>query len=95
MEVGKPRFKKYLLVCQNERVEGTCCMPLGQKIRESLKQRVKTKGLDDQIRVSRTGCLDLCAEGPNVLLMPDNKWFKRVRMGDDLDKILGEAAKDL
>lgn len=95
MEVTKPRFKKYLLVCENERVEGTCCMPFGQKIRESLKQAVKKRDLEDLIRVSRTGCLDLCSEGPNVLLMPDNVWFKRVRAGDDLEKILNEAAKDL
>jgi (2Fe-2S) ferredoxin len=94
MEVVQPRFKKYLLVCENEREAGKCCAPDGARLRESLKEKIKEKGLTASIRVSRTGCLDVCAQGPNILLMPDAKWFKHVQ-DQDLDAIVEEARQGL
>lgn len=67
-------------------------MPAGVKIREELKKAVKERGLERTIRVSRTGCLDVCSEGPNVLLMPDNVWFKRVSK-NDVEEILDQARR--
>ncbi len=82
METSKPAFLKYIFVCENERAEGDCCAPEGIRLREILKGEVKKRGLSKKIRVSRSGCLDVCEEGPNVLLMPDNVWFKRVTEND-------------
>ena len=90
METSQPAFQKYLFVCENERETGLCCNPAGAKLREKLKEMVKQKGLSQAIRVSRTGCLDVCDEGPNVLLMPDNVWFKHVTERD-LEEILTKA----
>ncbi len=87
MEISKPAYLKYLFVCENKREAGDCCSVQGEKIRELLKAAVKDNGLASKIRVSRSGCLDVCAEGPNVLLMPDNLWFKKVKESD-LPKIL-------
>ncbi len=91
MQESKPAFLKYVFVCENRRQEGVCCAPAGPRLRESLKALVKEKGLAHKIRVSRSGCLDVCAEGPNILVMPDNVWFKRVSEQDlevVLDKIV-------
>ncbi len=63
-------------------------------MREALKRKVKSLGLSDRIRVSSSGCLDVCSEGPNVLLVPDNLWFKRVG-GEDLDAIVEKARQGL
>ena len=82
MHVSKPIFQKYIFVCENKREEGACCARAGERIRELLKDAVKEKGLASKIRVSRSGCLDVCEEGPNVILMPDNVWFKKVTVGD-------------
>ena len=90
MELSKPHFLKYIFVCENKREEGACCSAQGEKIRELLKQSVKDKGLASKIRVSRSGCLDVCEQGPNVLLMPDNIWFKKVSESD-IPKILERA----
>ena len=92
MQAVPPKFRKYLFVCENEREKDTCCGASGKRIREVLKELVKEKGLSGDIRVSRSGCLDVCSEGPNVLLMPDNLWFKRVTE-KDVPRILESALK--
>lgn len=82
METSTPKFMKYVFVCENSRSEGDCCSEKGTCVRELLKDAVKARGYASAVRVSRTGCLDACAEGPNVLVMPDNVWFRRVSEGD-------------
>ncbi len=83
VEKTKAKFQKYIFVCENKREDGrVCCMPQGEKIREALKKLVKEQGLSDKIRVSRAGCLDVCEEGPNVLVMPDNIWYRKVDVKD-------------
>lgn len=94
MERGVPRHQKYLFVCENARAEGACCMPEGEALREKLKEAVKDRKLSSRVRVSRAGCLDLCADGPNVLLMPDNRWFSKVSV-DDVDRIVEEIRRGL
>jgi (2Fe-2S) ferredoxin len=95
MQTSKPLFQKYILVCENERSEEDCCAARGGvRLRELLKQAVKEKGLASKVRVSRAGCLDVCSEGANVLLMPDNVWFKKVGEGD-LESILETVQKGL
>ncbi|OIO38409.1 MAG: hypothetical protein AUJ72_02605 [Candidatus Omnitrophica bacterium CG1_02_46_14] len=94
METSKPAFEKYIFVCENQREQGQCCAPEGSVLREALKKAVKVRGFSDKIRVSRSGCLDVCAEGPNVLLMPDNIWFKRVDK-NNIAQIMERAIRGL
>ena len=90
MNISSPAFQKYIFVCENKREEGACCARAGERIRELLKNAVEKKGLVSKIRVSRSGCLDVCEEGPNVVLMPDNVWFNEVGESD-IPKILERA----
>ena len=94
MQSSAPAFRKYIFVCENEREEGRCCSPAGTRLRELLKGEVRRRGLSEKIRVSRSGCLDVCGEGPNVLLMPDDVWFKHVDE-KDIDAILKKAEEGL
>jgi (2Fe-2S) ferredoxin len=94
MESSRSPFAKYIFVCENQRESGVCCAPQGTHLREILKSKVKAGGLEKKIRVSRSGCLDVCAEGPNVLVMPDNVWFKRVEE-KDIDAILKKVSEGL
>ena len=86
MESSDPKFEKYVFVCINERPEGervscggTFC---GKELSEKLKEAVKAAGQSKRIRVSKSKCLDVCEEGANVLLYPDNLWFKKVEISD-------------
>lgn len=85
-----PQFQKYIFVCENVREAGkTCCGPRSEGFREYLKNYVKGKGLARFVRVSKAGCLDVCAKGPNILVFPDNVWYSGVTQGD-LDAICHE-----
>jgi (2Fe-2S) ferredoxin len=95
LEATAPRFQKYIFVCEHSRDNGeACCSSAGTRLRERLKAMVKEKKLDAKIRVSRSGCLDVCSEGPNVLVMPDNVWYKRVAESD-LAQILEKACRPI
>ena len=80
------KYKKLVLVCTNRREDGKCCADGGsESIRDVLKVRVKELGLP--VRVSKSGCLDMCQTGPTVVIMPDDLWFGGVA-ADDVDRIL-------
>lgn len=90
LKTQEPAFKKYILVCENRRANGeACCGPhsMGKGYVERLKDEVKRLGLKGIVRVSRTGCLDVCTQGPNILVFPDGKWYSNVQEAD-LDEII-------
>lgn len=89
MEPIPPPFKKVILICVNERPSGkTAC---GNRdsfaLFESLMRTVRERGLDREIRVTRTRCLGLCESGPNVAVYPEGVWYSDVR-DEDLREIL-------
>lgn len=90
MKTSDNPYKKHIFVCTNHRENGevSCSRP-GLEICEYLKSYVKTNGLKGKVRVSRSGCFDLCAQGPNVMVFPDYIWYRNVKMGD-LEKIVQE-----
>ena len=94
MKETKPPFKRYVLFCTHCRDEDDCCGDSGNVLRDSLKKTIKERGFARFIRVSKTGCLGICAEGPHALLMPDNVLYKDVQP-EDLDTILNRAIEGL
>lgn len=40
-----------------------------------LKKEVKARGLQEQVRVNRSGCLGQCGHGPVMAVYPDNAWY--------------------
>lgn len=82
MDISPSPFEKYLFVCEHVREDGDHCGAPGTAVREVLKQAVKDAGLAGRVRVSRSGCLDVCAKGPNVLVFPDGVLYSRVTAGD-------------
>lgn len=89
MEFNPAPYQRVIMVCGNERDNGepACGNRHSGKILERLKIYVKEHGLKGRIRVCRTGCLDQCAIGPNVVIMPDNIWLKAVT-DEDVNRII-------
>lgn len=86
----------HIFVCSNVREnnpENPGCGAKGSgELKDKLKAAVNARGWKGKVRVSSTGCLGLCARGPNVLLHPQGIWFSGVAESD-LETILDAAGK--
>ncbi len=88
---------KLVLVCTNcreDKSRKSCGDCGGVEIRDKLKAMVKERKLKGKIRVSKSGCLDRCEQGPNIMVFPDNVWYLEVQESD-LETILDEIAATL
>ncbi len=85
MEKKSVPFEKTVFVCTNVREGKTACANPGRggdAICHALKEAVKEAGLKSKIRVARSGCLDRCAEGPNLFVYPSGEWYSQVSPED-------------
>ena len=82
-------FKKMVFVCVNKRDNGEACCADRQSelILDALRERIKTLGLAGKIRVSKSGCQDVCARGASIMVFPDNVWYHEVSP-NDIDEIV-------
>lgn len=95
MEKNPLPHRKIVYVCLNERETGPCCAAKGSHaVHAAMKEAVKARGFDKQVRVSRSGCMDRCGRGVNVLVFPDGVWYSGVSEGD-VEVILSEVLKDI
>jgi (2Fe-2S) ferredoxin len=81
----KVPYRQMIYVCTNVRPEGDkpCCSLRGsEKILEALKEEVKKRGLKGQVRALKSGCMDLCEKGPNVMIFPEGLLYSGVTLQD-------------
>ena len=87
------RYEKHVFICENLRVPGHargCCADKGAvEFRNLLKKKVAEKGLQKKIRINSSGCLDLCEEGPIMVVYPEQVWYGKLT-AEDVDEILEE-----
>ncbi len=75
----------HVLVCG-----GTgCTSSNSQKIIEEFEASLAAKGLQDEIKVVRTGCFGLCALGPIVIVYPEGAFYTLVKP-EDVSEIVEE-----
>ena len=96
MRQDRVPYKKILFVCVNRRAPGeSCCAGrASEPIAESLKARVKALGFGRDVRVSKSGCQDVCAKGPNVMVFPDYVWYHGVTQAD-VERIIQDVITGL
>ncbi len=84
----------HVFVCVNDRhgEKRSCADGDAAEIRARLKAVAKERGWWNRtVRISQTGCLGLCQQGPNVLIHPGRAHFNHVSLAD-LDDIVREIA---
>lgn len=95
METTHTPHKLHLFFCTNTRENGdkSCGDTEDTKIlADELKARFKKH--NHPVRITRTGCLGPCAQGPNIMCYPQQVWFQDVSR-DDIDDIEVEIKRIL
>ena len=68
----------HVFVCTNEREtshpRGSCGTKRSLEIMTELKRAARDSGLSD-VRVSKSGCLDKCENGPACVIYPEGTWY--------------------
>ncbi len=86
-------YRYHVFFCTNQREDGSqCCNQCGAAaMRDFLKRRTKELGLSGRggVRINTAGCLDRCAEGPVIVVYPQDIWYTYVDR-EDLEEILQE-----
>ncbi|NLP47529.1 MAG: NADH-quinone oxidoreductase subunit NuoF [Clostridiales bacterium] len=78
-------FRSHVLVCG-----GTGCTSSDSEgIITALEEELKEKGLQDEVKVIRTGCFGLCAVGPIMIVYPEGSFYSEVKV-DDVPEIVEE-----
>ncbi|TCO07137.1 (2Fe-2S) ferredoxin domain-containing protein [Natronoflexus pectinivorans] len=94
----KPEF--HILVCNSFRVagdaQGACNKKGATNLLQYITEEATDRGLD--VAVSTTGCLNVCTEGPVIVIHPNNFWYGKVENEEAIDEILdsleeGEACE--
>lgn len=77
--------RAHILVCT-----GTGCESAGASgIITEFEKQLKAHNLDKEVRVVKTGCLGLCAKGPNVVIYPEGVFYCHVSP-EDVQEIVEE-----
>ena len=74
-----------IFVCANVDVKDgrpACGLRGGMEICSALKEEVKKRGLKGKVRALKSGCMDMCEKGPNVMVFPQNTLHSGVSQGD-------------
>lgn len=87
-------YVRQLYVCINNRngESPSCGYSGGEETIEELKKVRKERNLKGKIRAARSGCMDLCAFGPNIMIWPEGIWYMKVAK-EDIPQIVDNFLK--
>ena len=78
-------YRAHVLVCG-----GTgCTSSHSAEIIEALETEIKAKGLENEVKVIKTGCFGLCALGPIMIVYPEGCFYSQVKV-EDVPEIVEE-----
>jgi (2Fe-2S) ferredoxin len=84
----KPNF--HILVCNSYRIagssQGSCNKKNAPQMIQYFTEGAADRGLD--VTVTGTGCLNICAQGPIVVIHPQNVWYGAIESESQMDEIL-------
>ena len=84
----KPKFQ--ILVCNSFRLSGAAkgyCNQMGAaNYLQYIQEEADDRGLS--LTVTATGCLNLCSQGPILVVQPNNDWYGGIDSEEKIDEIL-------
>jgi (2Fe-2S) ferredoxin len=98
------KYEKHLFICTNQRGEKaprpSCGEEHGIELVKAFKKAINDKKLNIPIRSQKAGCLDLCEQGPTVVVYPEGVFYGNVQLKDiqeivDKHIVLGKPVERL
>jgi (2Fe-2S) ferredoxin len=87
-KMKKPNY--HILVCNSYRVagdaQGACNKKGASSLLQYISEEASDRGLD--VAVSTTACLNVCSQGPVLVVHPNNYWYGGVDSEEVIDEIL-------
>ena len=84
-------YTKHIFICTNQKSAGRkCCANSGGDLFfDHMKLKLKEQALHGagQFRVSKSGCLGRCSEGPSIVIYPEGVWYTYASFAD-IDEII-------
>ena len=84
----KPDF--LILLCNSYRVagdaQGACNKKGATNLLQYVSEEAADRGLD--VAVTTTACLNVCSQGPVMVIQPNNYWYGGVQSEEVIDEIL-------
>lgn len=78
-------YRSHVLVCG-----GTGCTSSGSEmVINALEKELEANKLTDEVKVVKTGCFGLCANGPVMIVYPEGAFYSRVS-AEDIPEIVSE-----
>jgi (2Fe-2S) ferredoxin len=90
-------YKQHVFFCTNQKEGGKKCCGAAEatEMFQYARQRAAVAGLPGQgIRISKSGCLGRCAEGPCVVVYPEGRWLT-YRSREDVDAIVDALSTNI
>lgn len=84
-------YTKHILLCTNQKMAGKICCANsgGEAFFEYFKSKLLEMDLHGpgKIRISKTGCLGRCSQGPGIVIYPEGTWYTYSSY-EDIDNII-------
>lgn len=85
IEARVKRYRKHVFVCT-----GLDCANYGsEEMLDLFRRGIRERRLNDEIMLTKSGCVKECEDGPIVLVYPDGVWYSRV-LPEDVDEIIDD-----
>lgn len=86
-------YQRHLFFCTNQKESGKACCANkhAAELAEYAKQQIKKRDLwgEGRVRVSQSGCLGRCRQGPALVIYPEAVWYT-YRSEHDIDEIINQ-----
>lgn len=78
------KAKAKILICQ----KSSCLKRGGKKICQELETALGDRGLQNNVKIERTGCLKRCSKGPSLVVMPEKTFCEKMQPNEVVEMLV-------
>lgn len=75
-------YKKHVFVCTGGK---TCPGQGADRVLDAMRREIHARGLNKEIRINKSGCLNQCGNGPMAVVYPEAIWYAHLTEADAVE----------